>query len=81
MKRKNKPLRALIYGQYDSEAALAKEIGWSRQKLNKITNGQKEPTVEELNKLALALTVQIGELAEIFLQNKSPNGDVKTNVS
>ena len=71
---KIKELRGLIYSHFNSEAALATELGWSRQKLNRITNAEKEPTVRELNLLAGVLNVGVEELAQIFLSHKSPNG-------
>ena len=70
---KIKELRGLIYGLYDTESDFAREIGWSRQKMNQISNGNKEPDVNDLNVLAHALGKSVGEIAEIFLRAKSPN--------
>lgn len=66
-------LRGLIYSMYRSEAALARALGWDKQKLNKITNGQKDPTVTELNDIAAGLGVKTSMLLDIFLEEKSPN--------
>lgn len=71
---KVKELRGLIYSQYDSESQLAKAIGWPRQRVNKITNGTKEPDISELSTLAKALNRSVGDIAQIFLHYKSPNG-------
>jgi len=73
-------LRGLIYSKYDSESECAKSLGWNRQRLSKITLGQKEPSIDELNSLSGVLDVSVGELAEIFLNNKSPNGQ-RTDVA
>jgi len=70
---KVRKLRAMIFGLYDSESDFAAAIGWSRQRLNKITNGIKEPDVEELNTLANGLKSSVGDIAQIFLSYKSPN--------
>lgn len=70
---KVKELRSIIYRKFDSEAQLSSLLGWKRQKLNKITNGQKEPNLTEINELAIALHMTVEEIAQIFLRNKSPN--------
>lgn len=73
MSKKIKELRGLIYSRFDSEAEMAKAMGWPRQRLSKITNGVKEPDVNELNAIAQPLNVSVGEIAQIFLKTKSPN--------
>lgn len=72
-KEKVRALRSLIFAAYDTEADMARAIGWPRQKLNKITSGVKEPSILELSQIATGLSVSIDELAEIFLRYKSPN--------
>lgn len=71
--QKVRELRGLIYSQYDSETEFANSIGWPRQRVNKITNGTKEPDIDELNVLAKALNKSVGDIAQIFLRYKSPN--------
>jgi len=71
---KVRELCGLIHAQYDTESALAKELGWSRQRLNKITTGQKEPDLHEAAALARSLGVSLEFMAHIFLKAKSPNG-------
>ena len=73
---KVKAVRGLIYAMYNSESDCAKEMGWPRQRLSKITHGQKEPSIDELNDLSKALGISVGDLAEIFLRHKSPNGQL-----
>lgn len=74
MAGKIKELRGLIYNKFDSESDMARFLGWPRQRLNKITNGMKEPDVKELNEIAEALEKSVGDIAKIFLQHESPNG-------
>lgn len=64
---KNRSLRSLIYKKYDTESEMARAMGWPKQRLNKITNGQKIPNVNELDDLAVALDEPIGEVAHLFL--------------
>ncbi len=66
-------LKNEILSVYKRESNCAKAIGWPRQKLNKITNGDKEPTVEELNAIAIALDKPISYVVSFFLPNESPN--------
>lgn len=72
--KKVRELRGIIYSQFDTEAELASRLGWSAQRLNKITNGIKEPDLEELNQLSEALNRPVSDLLQIFLRYKSPNG-------
>lgn len=73
MTNKIRELRGLIYTAYDSEADFANALGWTRQRLSRITNGSKEPDVEELNTLANGLGVSVEMVVKIFLLHKSPN--------
>ncbi|MGE1062983.1 helix-turn-helix transcriptional regulator [Megasphaera paucivorans] len=73
MSKKIKELTDIIYDKFHTEAACAEMLGWSRQRLNKITNGKKIPDVSELNSLSNVLDTSVGSLAIIFLQKKSPN--------
>lgn len=69
---KNKELRSLIFREYDSESAFARALGWSRQKVNKMT-GIYEPNVQEINDMAFALNTNVEKIIQIFLSFKSPN--------
>lgn len=73
---KIKELHRLIYARYDSESDLARTLGWERQRLNKITNGVKEPSLSEVSALSTALGVSFEYAANIFLRLKSPNGQL-----
>lgn len=70
----NGQIKEMIQEKYPSESALAKQLGWPRQRLNKITTGVRLPTIEEINDLAIALGVSVERLIHIFLLQKSPNG-------
>lgn len=66
--------RGLIYTYYANEAEFAAELGWSRQRLNKISNGQRDPDLNDIALFAEKLNLSVGEMAQIFLNQKSPNG-------
>ena len=67
MSIQNNGLRGMICSKYRTEAACAREMGWSKQRLNKITNGKKIPDVTELNCIAVALGCDAGDLLQFFL--------------
>ncbi len=71
-------LRGLIYSQYETETQLAQELGWTKQRLNVITNGTREPTLAETAALAGKLGTSVEEMVNIFLRQKSPNGQPAT---
>lgn len=66
-------LNGLIYGQFKNQAEFADKIGWRRQKLNKIVNGDKEPDLLEVQTISEGLGVPFMMVANIFLRKKSPN--------
>ena len=68
-------LSGLIHSKFHTESKMADAMGYSRQRLNKITNGDKEPDLEEVRDIANALDEPFMTVAQIFLDLKSPNGD------
>ena len=66
-------IRGLIYSKYNTETQLANELGWSKQRLNAITNGVREPDMDEVVALADKLDKPAEEIFLIFLRHKSPN--------
>ncbi len=66
-------LRGVIYSQFKNESECARSMGWDRQKLSKITNGNKVPDISELVQLSQTLGLSLDALAKIFLKSKSPN--------
>lgn len=67
-------LSGLIHRKYENEARMAEAMGWQRQRLNKITNGEKPPSLEDIDALSRALDEPIMTLVDIFLRSRSPNG-------
>lgn len=70
---KNEELNKAIKNKFNSEAACSRALGWDRQRLNKITNGLMLPDVNDLNELSEVLGISVGELADFFIKQKSPN--------
>lgn len=71
---KNMDLNGLIHGQFKNQAAFAAHIGWRRQRLNKIVNGEKMPSLDDCQEIAEGLGVPFMMIAGFFLKKKSPNG-------
>lgn len=67
MKNRAWELRGWIYARYDNEAVFARHLGWSRQRLNKIMNKEKAPSLDEVKVIANALDRSIEEVARVFL--------------
>ncbi len=67
-------LKLHIRSIFKSEAECARMLGWSRQKLNKITKGKQLPDITELNALACVLKIDANDLIPIFLEDESTNG-------
>lgn len=72
--RGNQQLNEMIQKGYKSQAEMARKIGWSRQKMNKIATGRQKPDITDLNLLANALGCEVIVLLNIFLQQESTNG-------
>jgi transcriptional regulator with XRE-family HTH domain len=65
-------LRSMIRTRFQSEAEFARVMGWSRQKMNKITTRKQLPDIAELNKMAKMLDVGIPDLLRAFLPEQEP---------
>ena len=68
-------LNGLIHSKFDSEAKMADALGWPRQRLNRITNGDREPNLDEVRDMADVLDESFMTVANIFLAKQSPTGD------
>ena len=68
---KNMQLNGAIHAVFDTESAMAKSLGWSRQRLNKITNGRKVPDLFEVNDMARVLNMPFSSVAGFFLPGAS----------
>ena len=65
-------LRSIIYGKFDSQTKFANALGWSKQRISKISSGKKEPTISETSQIAKALDLDISVIADIFVQYWEP---------
>ena len=65
---KNLDLKGRIHSKYNSEAEFAKAIGWTRQRLSKITNGHKVPSLYDVDLLATALGCSFMDIANFYLR-------------
>lgn len=72
---KNPDLNGLIHSNYSSETEMASVIGWSRQRLNRITNEKKVPDLIEVAAIADALHTSFMTVARFFLPKESTNVD------
>lgn len=68
-------VRGAVYERYSDIASLAKEIGWSRQKLSPIVNGKREPSLSDVQAMAKAMDMDADKLASFFLDLQSQNCD------
>ena len=68
---KDLQLSGLIHSKFDSESAMANAMGWSRQRLNRITTGKKVPDLFEVDDIANVLDTSFVSVAHIFLGSKS----------
>lgn len=73
MENHNNELSRIINAKYRSEAEFARAMGWSRQKMNKITTGKQLPDIAELNSMAEMLDVGTTDLLRAFLLEQGPN--------
>ncbi len=60
-------LRKEIKARFGSEAKFAYSLGWSRQYLNRILNGQRVPDINDVSAIARGLKKPIVRIANIFL--------------
>ncbi len=65
-------IRGLVFSKYHSISSFAREIGWNRQKANRILNGKQEPTLTDIEKMADLLEIKTAEsFANIFFATLS----------
>ena len=68
-------LNGLIHTKFSSESAMARAMNWSRQRLYKITSGEKIPNLFELDEMANVLGCSIMDIAVFYLHSRSTNVD------
>ena len=64
-------IRGFVLGCYPSITAFAKAVNWSRQKASSIICGKQEPSLDDIYAISEAIGKDAGEIASIFLQQKS----------
>ena len=60
-------IRGVVYDRFRSISAFADAIGWTRQKATLIVNGNREPNLDDVDKMAKALSLSFEETARFFL--------------
>ena len=60
-------LKAQIKAVYGIEKAFAAAMGWQRQKVSFLVNGHYVTNVREINRIAPALKMDMGELLDLLL--------------
>ena len=48
----NNKVKGEVYAKFKNISALAKVLGWSRQKLSLIVNGKREPNLSDIQVMA-----------------------------
>jgi len=71
-------LRSLIYGKFDSQTEFAEFLGWSKQRLSKVTSGKKEPSISEVFEIANGLGIDISVAVRIFVHYWVTKGHAKS---
>lgn len=61
-------LNGLIHEKFPNQARFAEAIGWHRQRINKIVNGEKMPSIEDVQKIAEGLEVPFMTVCNFFLR-------------
>ena len=60
-------LKAQIKAVHGTEKAFAAAMGWQRQKVSYLVNGHYVTNVREINRIAPALKMDMGELLDLLL--------------
>lgn len=60
-------LKKQIKAEYGTEKSFAVAMGWQRQKASYLVNGHYVPNVREVNQIAAALRMDMGELLNALL--------------
>lgn len=63
--------RGVVYSKFKSIADFSAAIGWTRQKGTNIVNGQSEPSLKDVDKMAKALDMPFADVAQFFLRQES----------
>ena len=71
-------LKGEIVSVFGTQAKFAVVIGWHKNKVSKMICNKYKPDTDEVAKIVEVLDLSESKYTEIFLPQKSPNGD-KTN--
>lgn len=69
-------LRGEIVAKFRTQTAFADHIGWHKNKVSHMLTGKYKPDTDEVAAIADALDLDEPKFCDIFLPNKSPNGDI-----
>lgn len=69
-------LRVEIIRKFNTQAELAKELGWTENKMSKMMQGKYIPDLNEVISIADKLSLESGRFLEIFLDKKLPYGNI-----
>ena len=58
--------RRYILARWGTQAAFARGIGWSRQRLSRFIASDASPRLSRANKLACAMGITVGELSDLL---------------
>ena len=68
-------LRGEIVAEYRTQTAFADAIGWHKNKVTKMLTGKYKPDTDEVAEIANLLDLDSPKFCDIFLSEKSPNGE------
>lgn len=73
-------LKGEIIAVFGTQNAFCTAIGWHKSKVSRLITGKYIPNVDEAAQISLLLSLPSEKYYEIFLPQKSPNGE-KINIS
>lgn len=70
-------LRGEIVAKYRTQNAFSEAIGWHKNKVSKLLCGKYKPDTDDVDAISVALDLSKDVFCEIFLPERSPNGEIK----
>lgn len=68
-------LKGEIIAVFGTQDTFSNAIGWHRNKVSRLVNGQYIPDINEAAEISALLNLTNEKYCEIFLPKRSPNGD------
>lgn len=68
-------LRGEIVSRFRTQNAFAAYLGWTPNKVSKLLTGKYKPDTDDVATITNALNMDERTFCDIFLPQKSPNGD------